>query len=54
MYPPPDHDQLRQPQNYRNDHDGIQDRLDGARHRDETINHPEENTDYDQDHDNVN
>jgi hypothetical protein len=40
---------IQEPQNYENDHDGIQDRLDGACHRDETVNQPEENPNHDQD-----
>jgi hypothetical protein len=45
---------LQKPQNYRNDHDGIQDRLNGSCHWYEAINHPEDNTDYDQNNDNMN
>jgi hypothetical protein len=39
---------IQEPQNYENDHDSIQDRLDGACHRDETVNQPEENPNHDQ------
>jgi hypothetical protein len=37
----------QEPQDNRNDHDGIQDRLDGARHRNESVDEPENNTNYD-------
>jgi hypothetical protein len=40
---------IQEPQNHENDHDGIQDRLDGSCHRDETVNQPEENPNHDQD-----
>ena len=39
---------IQEPQDHGNDHDGIQDRLDGARHRDEPVNQPEENPNHDQ------
>jgi len=41
---------IQEPQNYDNDHNAIQDRLDGSRHRHVAINQPEENTNHDQDH----
>jgi len=40
---------IQKPQNYGNDHDNIQDRLDGSCHWYEAINQPEENTNHDQD-----
>jgi len=40
---------IQEPQNYDNDRDGIQDRLDGSCHWDETVNQPEENPNHDQD-----
>jgi hypothetical protein len=45
---------IQEPQNYENDRDGIQDRLDGSGHRDETVNQPEENSNDDQDQEYVN
>jgi len=41
---------IQQPQNYADDHDPIQDRLDRTCHRNVAINQSEQNTDYDQDH----
>jgi len=41
---------IQKPQNYGNDHDNIQDRLNGSCHWYEAINQPEENTNHDQDH----
>jgi hypothetical protein len=41
---------IQKPQNYDDDHDSIQDRLDRSCHRYMAINQPEENTNYDQDH----
>jgi hypothetical protein len=40
---------IQEPQNHENDHDGIQDRLDGLCHRDETVDQPKENPNHDQD-----
>ena len=40
---------IQEPQNYGNDRDGIQDRLDGSCHRDVTVHQPEENPNHDQD-----
>jgi len=45
---------VQEPQNHANNYDGIQDRLDGARHRDEAIDEPEENTNHNQDDHDVN
>jgi len=45
---------IQEPQNYENDRDGIQDRLDGSCHRDETVYQPEENPNHDQDQEDVN
>lgn len=45
---------IEQPQNHADDDDGIQDRLDGTGHRYEVIDEPEENTDRNQDHDELN
>jgi hypothetical protein len=39
---------VEEPQHYDNDHDCVQDRLDAACHRDETIHQPQEDTNYDQ------
>jgi hypothetical protein len=44
---------IQEPQHHENNHDGIQDRFDGARHRDVTVNQPEENPNYDQDQEDV-
>jgi len=44
----------QKPQDNGNDHNGIHDRLDGARHRDESVDEPENNTNYDQDHHHLN
>jgi hypothetical protein len=35
---------VQQTQHHENDHDSIQDRLNGARHRNEALDEPEENT----------
>jgi hypothetical protein len=40
---------IQEPQNYEDDRDGVQDRLDGSRHRDVTVNQPEEDPNHDQD-----
>ena len=45
---------IQEPQNYENDHDSIQDRLNGARHWNEVIDEPEENTNHDQNHQDLN
>jgi len=45
---------FQEPHHHENDHDSIQDRLDGSCHGDETINQPEQNTHYDQNHEYVN
>ena len=39
----------QEPQDYGNDYDSIQDRLNGSRHGDVGIDEPEKNTNYDQD-----
>jgi hypothetical protein len=44
----------QEPQDNGNDHDGIQDHLDGTRHRDESVDEPEKNANYDKDHHNLN
>jgi hypothetical protein len=44
----------QEPQDNGNDHNGVQDRLDGARHWYESVDEPETNTNHDQDHDYVN
>ena len=41
---------IEKPQDDPNDHDGIQDGLDGPRHGNEAVHQPEQNTDYDQNH----
>jgi hypothetical protein len=41
---------IQKPQNHDNDHDSIQNRLNGSCHRYVAINQPEENTHHDQDH----
>jgi hypothetical protein len=41
---------IQEPQNHDNDHDGIQDRLDGSCHGYKVIHQPEENAHYDQYH----
>jgi len=41
---------IQEPQNYDNDYNTIQDRLDRSRHRHVAINQPEEHTNHDQDH----
>jgi hypothetical protein len=45
---------IQEPQNHENDHESIQDRLNRPLHRYEAINQPQENTDYDQHHENLN
>jgi hypothetical protein len=45
---------VQEPQDNRNDHDGIQDRLNGARHRYESVDEPENNTNHDQDYHHLN
>jgi hypothetical protein len=44
-----DSEDPQEPQDYTNDHDNIQDRLDGARHRNIGIDEPEKNPHHDQD-----
>jgi hypothetical protein len=44
----------QEPQNHENDHDSIQDRLDGSCHGQEAVNQPKENTDHDQNHEYLN
>lgn len=44
----------QEPQDNGNDHDGIQDHLYGTRHRDESVDEPEKNTNYDKDHNDLN
>jgi hypothetical protein len=39
-----------EPQDNCNDNDGIQDRLNGTRHRDKSVDEPENNTYHDQDY----
>jgi hypothetical protein len=39
---------IQEPQDHDNDHDGIQDRLNGARHRYESIDEPEKYSNHDQ------
>jgi hypothetical protein len=41
---------VEKPQDYADHHDGIQDRLDRPLHRDEVIDQPQQNTYYDQNH----
>jgi len=41
---------IQEPENYDNNHDSIQDRLNRSGHRYVAINQPEENANYDQDH----
>ena len=41
---------VQQPQDYDDHHDGIQDLLDRPLHRDEVIDQPQQNTHYDQNH----
>jgi hypothetical protein len=40
---------IQEPQDYTNDDESIQDRLDGARHRNEAVDEPEKNPNHDQD-----
>jgi hypothetical protein len=40
---------IQEPQNHENDHDSIQDRLNGSCHWYEVIDQPEENPNHDQD-----
>jgi hypothetical protein len=39
---------LQEPQDHSDHHDGVQNRLNGARHRDETIDEPEQNSNHNQ------
>jgi hypothetical protein len=39
---------IQEPHNDHNDHDSIQNRLDGARHRNEAVDEPEKNPNHDQ------
>ena len=39
---------VQEPHNHHNDHDSIQDRLNGSCHGNETVDQPEENSNYDQ------
>jgi hypothetical protein len=45
---------IQEPEHHYDDDDGVQDRLDAARHGDETIHQPQQNANYDQDHHKVN
>jgi hypothetical protein len=45
---------VQQPQNDGNDHNGIQNRLYGSRHRDESVDEPEKNTNHDKGYDHLN
>jgi hypothetical protein len=45
---------IQEPENHRDDDDGVQNRLDAARHGDEAIHQPQQNADYDQDRYKVN
>jgi hypothetical protein len=45
---------IQQPQNYSNDDDAIQDRFDGSLHWEETVYEPQQDSYYDQRHDNLN
>jgi hypothetical protein len=45
---------IEKPQHYANDHDCVQDRLNAARHRDETIHKPQQDAHYDQGYENLN
>ena len=51
---PENAENAEEPQDNRNDHNGIQDRFDGARHWYETVDEPEKHTDHDQDHHHLN
>ena len=42
---------FQEPQDYSDDHNRIQDRLNGARHGHEAVYQPEQNTHYHQNHD---
>jgi hypothetical protein len=44
---------IQKPQDYEDDRDGVQDRLDGSCHRDVTVDEPEENSSHDQDQEDV-
>jgi hypothetical protein len=44
---------IQQPQHYGDYYDGVQDRLDGTRHGNETIHQPQQNSDNDQGYDNL-
>jgi hypothetical protein len=39
---------IQEPEHHTDDYDGIQDRLDAARHGDEAIHQPQQNANYDQ------
>jgi hypothetical protein len=39
---------IQEPHDYTNDHESVQDRLDGARHRNEPVDEPEKNPHHDQ------
>src|SRR5579859_2864332 len=45
---------IQEPQDHKNDHHGIQDRLDGTGHRDKAVDEPEKNTHYNQSDQNIN
>jgi hypothetical protein len=45
---------IQEPQNTGNHHNGIQDRLNRARHRYEAVDKSEKNTNHDQGHDDLN
>jgi hypothetical protein len=40
----------QKPQDNNDDHNNVQDRLDGTRHGDETVDEPEKNADHDEDY----
>ena len=44
---------IQQPQNHGNDHDAIQNRLDGSLHWNETIHQPQQDTHYDENFQNL-
>jgi len=44
---------IKEPENDADDHDGVQDRLDTACHRDETIHQPKQDAHYDQGYENL-
>ena len=39
---------IQEPHNHHNDHDSIQDRFNGARHRNKAVDEPEKNAHHDQ------